>query len=32
MALIYSVVPVAGLLMGLFALEAFLRTLREETR
>jgi TRAP-type C4-dicarboxylate transport system permease small subunit len=32
MALIYSVVPVAGLLMGLFAAEALLRTLREKAQ
>jgi TRAP-type C4-dicarboxylate transport system permease small subunit len=32
MAVIYSVVPVTGVLMGVFAVEAFLRTLREEPR
>jgi len=32
MAFVYSVVPVAGLVMGLFATEAFLRALREEPR
>jgi TRAP-type C4-dicarboxylate transport system permease small subunit len=32
MAVVYLVVPVTGLLMTLFAVEAIVRRLREETR